>query len=367
MCDGVEIDAESGLALSDLPLSVESITTDWLTHVLSAHYPGTVVTELLARDARPGFATKVRLHLAYNQEGRAHGLPEVLWMKGGFNHENQNNLESYIAEARFFAFWGRNLSINKPRCVFEGIDRRGRQGLVMLEDLNLRGVSFGRAEAAISPDAAARVVELQAGFHAAWWCASRLNDLRSFSQRQADPGFLVRRMLKPAVWVPNVNSERGRNFPVELKEPAIATRAYEALWSRAETGRHTFLHGDAHLENYYFERDGTPGAADWQAYVRGPSLVDVSYFLCGALEIDDRRRHERSLIAHYLEALKQAGVEDAPTFDEAWQDYPCCALHGLCRVASVPGGQTEEAIRAYSWRYGAACADLDTVRALGVQ
>ena len=75
MCDGVEIDAELGLALSDLPLSVESITTDWLTHVLSARYPGTVVTELLARDARPGFATKVRLHLAYNQEGRAHGLP----------------------------------------------------------------------------------------------------------------------------------------------------------------------------------------------------------------------------------------------------------------------------------------------------
>lgn len=358
-------EAEARIAADRLPIHAEAVTAAWLTQAVQARYPGAVATGLRQAERKPGYATKLKLEVTWNRAGADQGLPGSLWLKGGFSDEDRLHTEAYVAEALFFAFWGRDIEINKPRCYYEGVDPAGSQGLVLLEDLNLRGAEFGVATTALSPTTAAQILRLQARYHARWWQAPQLAGLRTYVSRFADPSFLIRRLIAPEVWRSSVAQARGEAVPRALKDPDAMLRAYEALWALAPRGPQTFVHGDPHVGNYFFEADGRPGAADWQAYVSGPAMHDVSYFLCGALDVEDRRRHETDLLRLYLAELRQAGVAEPPSFEEAWRLHRCFALHGLSRVSAL-AHQGPEVTDAYAERYGAACSDLETAKALGV-
>jgi hypothetical protein len=95
-------------------------------------------------------------------------------------------------------------------------------------------------------------------------------------------------------------------------------------------------------------------------------MVDVAYFLIGAIGIEDRRQHERDLIAGYLDSLKRHGVKAPPSFDQAWLDYRRFALHGFAWTMTTGEFHPEDVIQAYADRYGAAAGDLESLKALGV-
>ena len=64
--------------------------------------------------------------------------------------------------------------------------------------------------------------------------------------------------------------------------------------------------------NTYRLPDGTGGLVDWQLSVRG--------FGC---------RHERALLAYYLDALRASGVRTAPDADAAFLEYRRAAVWGV--------------------------------------
>lgn len=82
-------------------------------------------------------------------------------------------------------------------------------------------------------------------------------------------------------------------------------------------------HGDFRLDNLLF---GDPGGAkpltavDWQTVGWGPAMTDVSYFLGGGLSVEDRRAHERELVAEYHSALTSHGVQGF-SWAECWEGY----------------------------------------------
>ena len=55
--------------------------------------------------------------------------------------------------------------------------------------------------------------------------------------------------------------------------------------------------------------------------VRGHHMHDVNYFITTSLSIENRRNHERELLAYYLDRLAQAGVATVPSFEESWLEY----------------------------------------------
>jgi len=65
------------------------------------------------------------------------------------------------------------------------------------------------------------------------------------------------------------------------------------------------------------DRSGRPSFVDWQLVQRGPWYLDVGYHIASALTIEDRRRSERDLVAHYLDRLAAGGVE-VPPWNDAW-------------------------------------------------
>jgi aminoglycoside phosphotransferase (APT) family kinase protein len=132
-----------------------------------------------------------------------------------------------------------------------------------------------------------------------------------------------------------IEDQVARNpFKQELIAPLGRTlpQMWELLWQVQR--RHceaptTLLHGDTHLGNSYLLPGGEGGWLDWQLMMRGSWAHDVVYIMVTALDPEVRRTHERGLIAEYLDRLAAAGVTDAPTPAEAFEQCRAAALWGL--------------------------------------
>jgi aminoglycoside phosphotransferase (APT) family kinase protein len=129
---------------------------------------------------------------------------------------------------------------------------------------------------------------------------------------------------------------------------------------------YTLLHGDTHMGNTYLLPDGKAGLLDWQLMQRGRWSHDVTYTLMTALDSEFRRKHERELLAYYLEQLRAYGVDDAPDMKEAWLLYRQTAIWGfLIGWFCVPiENYGEEILHANLDRLATALEDLETLEAI---
>ena len=115
-----------------------------------------------------------------------------------------------------------------------------------------------------------------------------------------------------------------------------------------------------------YEAEGRVGFVDWQTVALGPWVHDVNYFVVSALDVPDRRAHERDLLGHYLNMLATYGVS-VPGLDEAWSDYRRATVHGfLGWLCNLDHWQPAEVNTATYARFGMAMIDHDTYAALGV-
>ena len=55
---------------------------------------------------------------------------------------------------------------------------------------------------------------------------------------------------------------------------------------------------------------------------------DVGYHIASTLTVEERRRSERDLLRHYLDALASYGVTP-PSWDDAWRAIAGGMLHGF--------------------------------------
>mgnify|MGYP001826397744 FL=1 len=92
----------------------------------------------------------------------------------------------------------------------------------------------------------------------------------------------------------------------------------------------SLVHTDYRLDNMLFgtEEGGPPiTVVDWGSPAHGMPITDLSYFCGGGLLVEDRRAHERDLVATYADALADYGVEIDR--DWLWEQYCREAFHGL--------------------------------------
>jgi aminoglycoside phosphotransferase (APT) family kinase protein len=154
--------------------------------------------------------------------------------------------------------------------------------------------------------------------------------------------------------------QRLRSSPSELARLTAVVQQHQSTLPQ------TVVHGDTHIGNTYRLADGTVGLVDWQLSVRGFGMHDLCYLLATSLSVEDRRNHERELIAYYSERLREGGVVDGPSLDSLWTEYRRAAVWGV-----YIGWLTTPVIN-YGWeitvanllRVTTAVEDLDTLAEL---
>jgi hypothetical protein len=362
--------------VGEAPVGPSALSTDWLTDALCRAHPGARVTDFAVGAGSDGTSARRALTVAYNEAGRAAGLPTALYTKSSPSLQTRifcglNDLAEI--ETGFYLRVRPELDIETPRAFHGVFDRRSGRAMLILEDIAAtRGAVFADPTVTrVDRANAERMVTIMAGYHGPLWEDPRLD--REFSwlrrsedfQRRLNDMMGFRRMFHNGL-------KRSRAFlPPELvaRESEMWDALEASLRLRARAPQ-TLLHQDVHARNWYFTQQGHIGIYDWQANAKGLWAVDVGYAVSCGLEVEDRRAWERELLALYLDRLAACGGK-APFFDDAWLAYRQQLIHGLAFwlatigvTALQPELQPRAVCEANIRRMGQAVADLGTLDVL---
>jgi hypothetical protein len=348
-----------------LPMTLSDVTPEVVTGFLQCRFPGTVVTSLTVGRVISGTCTKVRLLLEYNDDGHRHGLPPTMCMKAGFEDHGLAG-QVFPREVWFYERLASQIGGSLPTCYFAG--RNERQAIILMEDLLARNARFARASDAATVEQVRSLLEILAAVHGRYWGNGDLYGLVNEPDRKSGCAvldFSDQALYQPDNFARMANLPRTAVVPAELRDLGNARRYLQLLIRWFDAGPRCLIHGDAHLGNTFHSlRGGDAGYIDWQTYTGGHWAQDVSHLLCTALTVEDRRRHERPLVAHYLGELARHGTP-APNFDEAWLSYRRMAFYAFAWAICPPELQPEDICMMCADRAVSAIADLETLAALG--
>lgn len=350
-----------------IPATADSIDPAWLQAALAPHHPGVVVRGVQV-EARQQW-TNDHAWLAVDYE-RAAGAPARLFCK--LLPADPGRRDAIAAtgmglhEALFYERLAPRLPLRIPVPHAVRHDSDSGAFVLLLEDLAGSGCTVPSGPDGIAPDAAARGLADLAALHVRFEAPAR---------RETDAGW-----VPPAPASDNDYGARMLGYGLDHHRARLSDafaelarlyidqrRALHTVWSEGP-GPTTVIHGDAHIGNLFLDGERV-GFLDWGMIQLGKPLRDAGYFIVMSLTPEDRRRHERALLRHYLDARQRLGgtVID---FADAWRAYRAYASYTVvacCHVVTFPESATEKRrVFAQSLldRAQAAVADLDVRGAL---
>jgi ecdysteroid kinase len=302
-------------------------------------------------------ATKVRLALEVT--GGSNAIPRYICIKGILTDVQVPSTAS-VVETRFYREMAAQLPLRVPRCLHAGLNDAGDNGVIVMEDEIRAGSTFLSALTPFTVDEARGSLEQLALLHARGWQDRELFDtpwiprfLDMITHRPIMSLDMLQQML---------NGPKGATLPAGVKDAAGLQRGLEKFAQQVREGPACLVHGDAHAGNIYRSTDGY-GLVDWQILQKGEWAQDVAYHLATVLSPEDRQRHERGLLDHYLARLKALGGADLAA-DGAWLRYRAAMVYGY--YLWVITQKVEPAItNEFTRRLGLAVTELDSFEAIG--
>lgn len=363
-----------------IPQTLQDITPQWMSAIMSRQYPGVEVKSVAVSDFIGHKPNKARVQVDYNAAGKKAGLPGSLFVKGGFKgvkNETASGIDAGLdigTELELLAYQDlvSHLDVNTPHVYSVIFDRNSYNGIVVMEDLSSSNATFMKQSPGLSYAQAVAFVDALARIHAPWLNSAALatgglfGPTSSLAERSArlQNGYLDLMATTPR-WGDYVAAPRGAAVPRMFQDAGRIAAAQKKMNELHQACARTVVHGDEHLGNLYFDANGKPGFIDWCARIE-PWVISVSYFLVVTLDVFDRRHWERSLLTLYLERLALYGAT-APSFEEAWLMYRCTMLYPFLVWFINSAKWQPEAVNTRNTVRGAqAMMDHDVFNLLGV-
>lgn len=339
-------------------------TPEQLTPIIAARHPGARLSGVSLLDGSDGTSSRARLGLMYDQ-GTG---PVAVFAKtqGDIWHRLLHFMTGNLyREARLYAS-GVTIPVEHPAEYCGQVDRLRLNELVIMEDLTARYAVLHDATRRLEAETVADGLRGLAALHSAFW---NFTGQSHPALGWVEPWRATRRfrmILRGTCGKGIANLSGSVPDAIARLGAAGIERAWTAYIGTAAKGPLTLLHGDAHVGNTYALPGGTFGFLDWACVRRGNWAFDLGYFLVSALDVEQRRAHERELVELYRQALAVPDAE-VPTPDEAWLRYRSTPAYGLAvwlATSSSANYQSEPICSALVARYAAAFLDLDTPAAI---
>lgn len=331
----------------NLPLVPEDITADWLSEVL-----GKKVQSVKIDRVQKGTASKVFASIVL--EDNVSSKVQHLCIKGGFDPKIIEQLPwiitMYQREVAFFNDFAPKLDhVILPKSWWAG--HNDKQGIIIMDDLEAQGCTMGTPAKTWPVASVMAGVEQLAALHSKTW------NFKPADHPGLTPlydGFLLALMETYEVVVRGPDRPE---IPEYMKSQSRVTAVLKKHYATRNPKFRCMLHGDAHTGNTYFEH-GAPRFLDWQIIHLGSAFHDTSYFIAGALSIEDRRAHEWDILEHYLRTLEKLGVAPLSASDEDVRvEYKKSLLAGVGWIVCPYQMQAKESVYPMAQRYAAALDD----------
>jgi hypothetical protein len=276
---------------------------------------------------------------------------------------------AYRAEVRFYQLLAQTVAVRTPQCFHAEIADDSGDFVIVLEDLAPaeQGDQIAGCTGAQARDA---VVNL-AGLHGPRWCDPTLQEVDTLSINGPEEIALLLEMWEPTAEL--FLDGLGDLIPAEDAATLRACGDVIERWLLARGERFGLVHGDYRLDNLLFPPDGGPGvvAVDFQTLSLALPARDLAYFVGTSLTVEDRRAHERDLVAAYHAALTSYGVEGY-SLEQCWDDYVLAMIQGplVSIFGCAYGTRTERGDRMFAVMIARTCAairDLGTLALAAAQ
>lgn len=350
-----------------IPHSPADIGPEWLTAALAPRHPGARVASVSVREVRQVTNTHAFLDVTYHEAGTAPGAMFCKMLPlAPDRRELLARSEMGPREVQFYDRLRPVLpAMRVPEVHVAQFDPRDQSFVILMEDLAEHGCDVPDGTWGIGADAAAIALEELAELHV------RFEDP---ARRAADAPWAPIASSRPATGMGLLqfgldhHRDKLTDTFVRCTETYLA-RAGEmvARWAGGP-GPATVNHGDPHLGNLFVDH-GRVGFLDWGVINVTTPIRDAGYFINMAMQVDERRAHDRDLMRHYLAARVAKG--GAPiAFDDAWLAHRFHALYcvpAACQIVTFPENATPRRqvfAAAFLARVEAALADLDPLDAL---
>jgi hypothetical protein len=318
-----------------LPWAWQEVTALWLTRTLQNRYPGIVANSLEVIQLIDSHTTKLRVRVAFNAVGKAAGLPDRLCLKSNWSGAF-DDVDICAIEARFYYFLTDKMKVPTATCRYADWDNEGHgQGLIILDDLEALGGIFGNSAQHVGVDGVYTALSGLAKLHGGLWDSPLITPEAApwlqTSMRTPVDSDQVRIMWR---WIlknlddPNFRAIAPKHY---LDEPRRVERAFDRLgdYERAFDAPYCVILGDCHQGNTYILPSGERLWLDWQLVRRGRPWRDLTYFMIGALTIEERRQNERDMLAFYRNELVATGATRVIEADAIWEQYRRWVMYGI--------------------------------------
>jgi aminoglycoside phosphotransferase (APT) family kinase protein len=338
-------------AFEPLPTDVATVLdAAWLSEALDLVGDGDRIVDVQQVGSSRTVAEKVLFTVTVDGAGGRQVHP--LCVKAHF----ADGLNSLRGEASFYRHMRPVLGVRAPRAYYTAVDDEAGRGLIVMDDIVSLGGRILEAQEPYSLETCRDTLDQLARLHAGTWGDERW-----------DVDWLAPRVAAMATAYPTdalqtlLDDGRGDGVPRDLLD---AARLQAAMLRFAERAPTCVVHGDTHSGNAYLDAEGRACWLDWQVVQRGHWSLDVSYHLGTVLSTEDRRAHERDLVAHYVEALAAHGAPP-PSFDSAWESYTLGFTWGFF-LWTITRISSRAVVLLHFPRLAAALDDHDTFNRLGV-
>jgi hypothetical protein len=320
----VKVDTDISNTLEPVAKDVADLTPDWLNHALElGGIQGNVIDARCEPIGIGQMGRSYRVDLTYSDDRSSGPASVVAKLAGGGLEARQRVADGYRNEVMFYSRIAETVDVSTPRCWYAAITDDGTDFTLLLEDLYPArpGVQIESCSLSQAEDA----VENLAALHAPRWSDSTILDMNGF--RLTDPA--------SAQFIAEIFASATDGFVSRfgaLDDEDIETLRACAVaigpWLLTRPAPYALVHGDYRLDNLMFPPTGRGvRALDWQTLGVAPPGRDLAYFLGTALRAENRRRHERDLVALYFDELTRRGVRDYSEID-CFDDYRLGQLQG---------------------------------------
>ena len=324
------------------------LTAEWLTDVLreSGELRNGRVESFEVESARDTVISKVgRICPVYS--GTSDGAPRSLFFKTLRHDLGGAMLRGHRREAEFYATVApRTPSDLLPRCYDATFLDEGPVFRLLFEDLS-------NTHDVVSPwplpptfEQCEQIVQTYARFHAFWWDHRELGtSVGRFVTLEELRNFLGEYQRRFTLFADTLGD---RLSPERRRRYERAIDAGERLLERRRSNRNlTIVHGDAHVWNLLYPREGTPDSIrliDWDSWQVDVATDDLAYMMAVHWYPERRRLLERRYLELYHATLVKAGVTRYG-FDALWEDYRLSVVWQLV----IPVWQCSMKLGAWIW------------------
>ncbi len=345
-----------------MPLKVEQIDREWLTAALRVNAPGVTVLDFELVDVIHATSTSVKLRLEMDEAGKKAGIPEIVFVKGGFEEHSRELAFMHTIEALGYRDLLPGAGLNTPECYFADVDEEGAQAIVIMEDLTLRGGQFGHLRITRNQDEVAQGLSLLAAYHSRTW------DSPVFGPDHEYGWVLQTTPFETEAYGDRLTPEGHKKYMALPRAAAASTYFQDLDWiidarrriaAFSETTPHSILHGDPHPGNVFFQDNGNVAFFDIVPR-RGPAMFEAAYHITLSLDPMDRPHWEKDLVRHYLAELKAHGV-NPPSFEDAMFQFGVYLAEAYFLCVYNPPVVSEDTLVAPVLRLSNAMIDHDSI------